>query len=342
MGSAKANTLKPAGYDKQLSEIHLKTVTMGGKKDMSKKNNAAKSEKMVVDKTFGMKNKNKSKKVQKFIAQVNHAASNRLVDKKQEKKKDEAKSRKQAKKDHEAEIALLFDVVPEKKKKKSAMDDAPAEAEEEEEDLDNVEAFLAKMGIEAPKAIGRRQIARQRRDAGANAAEDARLQRLADRDGKSVEEKLEMVRAKLALDVPVNKATFDEWKKARDIRRKKDDEQAVVKAKKHTKRGGKSMLSGRQLFEFHEDLFVDDAAAGGKDQYALEFEDAEAASVALEGGGPTTVGDGAAGEGAAGEAPAASNSSAEAPADVAIDESVFLAEDLDGLDDLPSDSDDDE
>ena len=42
------------------------------------------------------------------------------------------------------------------------------------------------------------------------------------------------------------------------------------------------------------------------------------------------------------EAPAASNSSAEAPADVAIDESVFLAEDLDGLDDLPSDSDDDE
>merc|ERR1711865_1226100 len=252
-------------------------------------------------------------------------------------KKDEAKSRKQAKKDHEAEIALLFDVVPEKKKKKSAMDDAPAEAEEEEEDLDNVEAFLAKMGIEAPKAIGRRQIARQRRDAGANAAEDARLQRLADRDGKSVEEKLEMVRAKLALDVPVNKATFDEWKKARDIRRKKDDEQAVVKAKKHTKRGGKSMLSGRQLFEFHEDLFVDDAAAGGKDQYALEFEDAEAASVALEGGDPTTVG-----EGAAGEAPAASNSSAEAPADVAIDESVFLAEDLDGLDDLPSDSDDDE
>merc|ERR1712086_871282 len=166
-------------------------------KDVSKKNNAAKSEKMVVDKTFGMKNKNKSKKVQKFIAQVNHAASNRLVDKKQEKKKE-----------------------------KSAMDDAPAEAEEEEEDLDNVEAFLAKMGIEAPKAIGRRQIARQRRDAGANAAEDARLQRLADRDGKSVEEKLEMVRAKLALDVPVNKATFDEWKKARDIRRKKDDEQA--------------------------------------------------------------------------------------------------------------------
>ena len=118
---------------------------------------------------------------------------------------------------------------------------------------------------------------------------------------------------------------------------------------------------------------MDDAAAGGKDQYALEFEDAEAASVALEvsslalvapvshvmptfvvhtatvsqllllqGGDPTTVGDGAAGEGAAGEAPAASNSSAEAPADVAIDESVFLAEDLDGLDDLPSDSDDDE
>merc|ERR1712166_1314132 len=91
MGSAKANTLKPGRVRQTVEEIHLKTVTMGGKKDMSKKNNAAKSEKMVVDKTFGMKNK-----------------------------KDEAKSRKQAKKDHEAEIALLFDVVPEKKKKRTS------------------------------------------------------------------------------------------------------------------------------------------------------------------------------------------------------------------------------
>ena len=133
---------------------------------MSKKNKSAASEKMVVDKTFGMKNKNKSKKVQKYIAQVNHAAANKFVDKKEEKKKAEAKSRKQAKKDHDAEIAALFDVVPEKKsKKKNALDDAPAEAEEEEEDLDNVEAFLAKMGIEAPKPEGRRKLARQRRDA---------------------------------------------------------------------------------------------------------------------------------------------------------------------------------
>jgi len=312
-------------------------------KDMSKKNKSAASEKMVVDKTFGMKNKNKSKKVQKYIAQVNHAAANKFTDKKEEKKKDAAKSRKQAKKDHDAEIAALFDVVPDKKKKKNPLDDAPAEAEEEEEeDLDNVEAFLAKMGIEAPKPEGRRKLARMRRDATQNAAEDLRLQRLEEAGGKSVEEKLELVRKKLALDVPVNKATFDQWKIGRDARRKMDDEEAVVKAKKQTKRGGKSMLSGRQLFEFHEDLFVDDAAAGGKDQYALEFEDAEAANVALEGGDPAAAGEGAAAEGAAAEVPAASNSTAEAPVEVAIDESVFLAEDLDGLDDLPSDDDDDD
>jgi len=309
-------------------------------KDMSKKNKSAASEKMVVDKTFGMKNKNKSKKVQKFIAQVNHAAANKFVDKKEEKKKNAAKDRKQAKKDHDAEIAALFDVVPDKKKKKKAFDDddAPAEAEEEELDIDNVEAFLAKMGIEAPKPEGRRKLARQRRDASANAAEDRRLQRLADRDGKSVEEKLELVRKQLALDVPVNKDTFLEWKKGRDARRKQDDEEAEAKAKKQTKRGGKSLLSGRQLFEFHEDIFVDDAAAGGKDQYALEFEDAEAATVALEGGDPTMVG--ADGEGAAAEGDEAPASNSTAPAEVAIDESVFG--NLDDLDDLPSDSDDDE
>lgn len=312
-------------------------------KDMSKKAKSSASEKMVVDKTFGMKNKNKSKKVQKYIAQVNHAANNKFTDRKEEKKKAEAKSRKQAKKDHDAEIAALFQAVPDKpKKKKNALDDAPAEAAPPEEDLDNVEAFLAKMGIEAPKPEGRRKLARARRDASANAAEEARLQKLADRDGKSVEEKLELVRKKLALDVPVNKTTFDEWKKARDARRKKDEEDKVAKAKKQTKRGGKSALTGRQLFEFHEDLFVDDAAAGGKENYALEFEDAEAAKAALEGCEPAAAGEGAAGEGAAvaAEVPVANNTTAEA--EVTIDESVFLAEDLDGLDDLPSDDDDDE
>jgi len=307
---------------------------------MSKAAKSANKEKMVTDKTFGMKNKNKSKKVQKFCSQVQQAAANKFVDKKAEKAKAASMSRKDAKKQHDAEIALLFNVVEDKKpkKKKEEEEEAPAEGEDEE---DNTEAWLAEMGIEAPQADGRRKAARARRSAEANHAEESRLQRLAERDGKSVEEKLEIVRKTLQLDVPVNKDTFLEWKAARDIRLAEEKEDAVAKAKKGTKKGGKSQLTGRQLFEFHADIFVDDAEAGEADQYNREFDDAEAAKAALE------VGEGAPAEIATAEAeqaPAetsAANVTAEAPASnlEGVDESVFLAEDLDGLDDLPSDDD---
>lgn len=308
---------------------------------MSKGQKTASKEKMVVDKTFGMKNKNKSKKVQKYVQQVHQAAANKFVDKKAEKAKNEVLSRKEAKKQHEAEIAALFNVVEEKKpkKKKEVEKAAPAEGEDE----DNTEAWLAEMGIEAPQVDGRRKAARARRTAEAMAAEEARLQKLADRDGKTVEEKLEVVRKSLQLDVPVNKDTFLEWKAARDIKRAEEREAAVKQAKKGTKKGGKSQLTGRQLFEFHADIFVDDAEAGGAEQYNREFEDAQAALEAVEGGESapapaqqaTTVP-----EPAPAEAPVA-NTTTEAPQSnlEGVDESVFLSEDLDGLDDLPSDDD---
>lgn len=314
---------------------------------MSKKAKDASSNKMVVDKTFGMKNKNKSKKVQKYVQQVQHAAQEKFTDRKAEKEKNERMSRKEAKKAHDAEIAALFNVVEDKKPKIKKKEVAAAA---EAEDVDNTEAWLAEMGIEAPAVDGRRKAARARRSAAANAAEEARLQKLADRDGKSVEEKLEVVRKGLQMDAPVNKDTFLEWKAARDAKRKADAEAAVKQAKKNTKKGGKSQLTGRQLFEFHSDIFVDDAGAQAETEYEREFEDAEAARVALEGGpAEGAAAEGAAAEGAAAEAPAsteapapAANVSAEAPAATnleGVDESVFLAEDLDGLDDLPSDED---
>lgn len=323
---------------------------------MSKKAKGAAKEKMVVDKTFGMKNKNKSKKVQKYCQQVAHAAQNKFVDRKEEKAKKEAMSRKEAKKQHDAEIAALFQVVEDKKPKKKAKDAAPAEAEAEES-IDDTAAFLAELGIEAPQADGRRKLARQRRDAEANAKEETRLRKLAERDGKTIEEKLEVVRKGLQLDAPVNKDTFLEWKAARDARRKEEKEAAVAKAKKQTKRGGKSQLTGRQLFEFHRDIFVDDAEAGGSDQYQREFEDAHQAQAAASGEEVGAEAEGAAAEGAAAEETVGgdpdpsteeqqdpepvppANVSAAAPSLEGIDESVFLAENLEDLDDLPSDDD---
>lgn len=97
--------------------------------------------------------------------------------------------------------------------------------------------------------------------------------------------------------------------------------------------------------QFHQQLFVDDAEAGGADNYKKEFEDAEDAWKITE-GGAAAEGEGAAAEGAPAEAPASepappSNSTAPAPESTldGVDESVFLAENLDDLDDLPSDDD---
>lgn len=314
-------------------------------KDMNKKQQDRAKSSMVVDKTFGMKNKNKSKKVQKYIANVKNAADNRFTDRKEEKAKKEAMSRKEAKKAHEAEMAALFNAVPEKPKKKDKF--AQDEAAPAEESVDDTAAFLEQMGISVPQADGRRKQARARRDAEANAKEEERLRKLAERDGKSVEERLEIIRKGLQLDVAVNKDTFLQWKKDRNERRAKEEEAKLDKAKKNTSKNGKgkSMLTGRQLFEFHQQLFVDDAEAGGADNYKKEFEDAEDAWKITE-GGAAAEGEGAAAEGAPAEAPASepappSNSTAPAPESTldGVDESVFLAENLDDLDDLPSDDD---
>eukprot|EP00658_Telonema_sp_P-2_P048990 TRINITY_DN3725_c0_g11_i1.p1 TRINITY_DN3725_c0_g11~~TRINITY_DN3725_c0_g11_i1.p1 ORF type:complete len:394 (+),score=154.03 TRINITY_DN3725_c0_g11_i1:142-1182(+) len=319
-------------------------VTMAKGKDMSKKAKAASKDKMLVDKTFGMKNKNKSKKVQKYVHSVQCAAENRFVDRKAEKEKTKAQSRKDAKKAHEAEIAALFQVVgedPSKKKKKKKEEEEAAPPEEES--VDDTAAFLEQLGIEIPKPDGRRKLAKARRDANANAKEEERLRRIAEKDGKSIEERLEVVRQSLKLEAPVTKETFAEWKEQRDIRLREEKEAAVKKAKKGTKHGGKSMLTGRQLFEFHEDLFVDDADAGDSEAYTREFEDAEQATAAAQGEDAGAAPEGAAPDGAAAEdaAEPAKNDTAVAPSLEGVDQSVFLAEDLDGLDDLPS-SDEDE
>jgi len=68
----------------------------------SKKNQQKKKDKMLEDKTFGMKNKNKSKKVQSYIKSVSTSIMNsgdpkqRKLDEQRRKTKADAKARKKA------------------------------------------------------------------------------------------------------------------------------------------------------------------------------------------------------------------------------------------------------
>jgi hypothetical protein len=94
-----------------------------------KKAAAKKAEKIIEDKTFGLKNKNKSKKVQQYVNQVTQAvktAGRRPKDvKSEEQMKEQRKLLKQAKEEADAEINSLFKSVTVIKQQEVAADVDP-------------------------------------------------------------------------------------------------------------------------------------------------------------------------------------------------------------------------
>eukprot|EP01100_Stratorugosa_tubuloviscum_P012229 TRINITY_DN570_c1_g1_i1.p1 TRINITY_DN570_c1_g1~~TRINITY_DN570_c1_g1_i1.p1 ORF type:complete len:421 (-),score=226.03 TRINITY_DN570_c1_g1_i1:153-1415(-) len=83
-------------------------------------------------------------------------------------------------------------------------------------------------------------------------------------------ELLESERKKISTFTPVTLEKFVEWKEAK--RKKKEEEQAEqLKAKMASK--NKSGLSGREMFVFNPELFIDDDEAFGKDALEAEQDD---------------------------------------------------------------------
>jgi hypothetical protein len=71
---------------------------------------------------------------------------------------------------------------------------------------------------------------------------------------------------------PVTPETFQAWQEAKR-KRKAEEAKKLVEAELKKKKGGKglSVLSGRALYEYNRDLFLDDAAAAGATE--LDFEE---------------------------------------------------------------------
>lgn len=82
---------------------------MGGKKtDMSSKAKQGAAKKIIDDKTFGLKNKNKSKKVMRYVQEVTKNTHASFVDNKKKKEEDAKAKAKADKKAHKEETAALF------------------------------------------------------------------------------------------------------------------------------------------------------------------------------------------------------------------------------------------
>eukprot|EP01060_Flectonema_neradi_P035760 TRINITY_DN6667_c3_g1_i1.p1 TRINITY_DN6667_c3_g1~~TRINITY_DN6667_c3_g1_i1.p1 ORF type:complete len:236 (+),score=82.86 TRINITY_DN6667_c3_g1_i1:134-841(+) len=199
-----------------------------GNKVSAKSENKAKA-KIIEDKTFGLKNKNRSKAVQKYVQNVQTNVKNsgsrdaRKLELEREKKKQE----KEEKKAKEREMGKLYQ---EEKKNKPGVEESAAAAAAAErgeylwtaDDFDEVEV------------------------------DDSRL-----------EEKLEKQRDELSSRTdltPVNEETFQAWWLAKKEKQRKERDRLQKKQIKSFKQTGRG-ISGRALFEHDATIFVDDQNA---------------------------------------------------------------------------------
>eukprot|EP01059_Diplonema_ambulator_P033128 TRINITY_DN6791_c0_g1_i1.p1 TRINITY_DN6791_c0_g1~~TRINITY_DN6791_c0_g1_i1.p1 ORF type:complete len:251 (+),score=135.67 TRINITY_DN6791_c0_g1_i1:51-803(+) len=204
-----------------------------------------KKDKVIEDKTFGLKNKNRSKAVQKYVqtVQSNMKGGNA---KQMEMEKEKKKMEKEEKKQKDLELKKLYGGVDEKKKKEDAESSAAAAAAAERgeylwtaDDFEEVEV------------------------------DESRLEETLEAEREALVGRTDLT--------PVNEDTFKIWwekNKTEKMKEKEKQQKAMIKKFKQTGRG----ISGRALFEHDASIFVDDANADEvyeRDDTDLEEESTE-------------------------------------------------------------------
>ena len=215
----------------------------------SKKATEKAQKKVVEDKTFGLKNKNRSTKVQKFVQQVESSVkSGNREQAKKNAELAEKKSAKEAKAAYEAEMAQLFKVAEDKRKKQEA-DAADGKTQVMDED-----------GNPAVGPDG--EYLWTADDFEEVEADDARLE-------DQLEAEREALKGRDDL-TPVTEETFRAWR-ARKIKEAQDAEKARLRKAKEAGKG----LKGWDLWQENADLFVDDEEAEAEYEYEVEEEQEE-------------------------------------------------------------------
>lgn len=222
-----------------------------GKKELAKK-----QKQVVEDKTFGLKNKNKSKAVQKYVAEVTKGAKMAGMSKddfvRKQKEAEERNEKKAAKKDREAEMRMLFAPVVTKKEKEAARlaKEAAAEA-------------AKKKAEEGPEIMDAQEAYNDARRADDLAKAEAVLGADQDDDIYTQIEKERAELKKTGILTPVTFDSFVAWKerKARERQAKELEEsrQAAMKAAKEMRgKSGRELMA--QLAALGSELLDDDEA----------------------------------------------------------------------------------
>lgn len=213
-----------------------------GKADQKKK------EKIVEDKTFGLKNKNRSAKVQAYVQQVRQSVDQRNPQERKSQADLQARrNAKEEKRAREAELAKLFNDVDNQQRKKREEEAAAAEgAEGDDQFMCNPDEYLFR-----PEDF-----------------DDV------EQDDTRLEEKLEAEREKLRerTDLtPVTEESFQAWKQ-----QKREEAAAKEAARLRRAKAGEGKMRGWDLWQMDQELFVDDEDAD--EFYEREEEVAAAAA----------------------------------------------------------------
>ena len=186
--------------------------------------------KIIEDKTFGLKNKKKSKKVQQYVETVKKQANQKVDGPRKNRPRSGApgasSSRMAQMAARLAELELMNQAVAVKPKKLSKEEEEQKRREEEEE------------------------------------RERIRIANL------PVEDQIEEERVKLTTRTPVTLELFLEWKKEKDreTKAKKDAEKAAaMKKMSKAERSRGQGFTGRELFQSNAEIFVDDEEADDGD-----------------------------------------------------------------------------
>ncbi|KAK7817963.1 zinc finger ccch domain-containing protein 21 [Quercus suber] len=246
-------------------------------KQQQSKSDVAKKQKVVEDKTFGLKNKNKSKNVQKYVQNLKQS-----VQPKPEAAKAALKKKKEEEKAKEKELNDLFKVAVSQPKVPVGVDPKSILCEffkvgqcakgfkcKFSHDL-NVQRKGEKIDIYSDKRDEdtmedwdqetlEKVVESKKNEYNQNKPTEIALLE-EESDKIPIEEEIENQRAKVTTTTPMTPDLFFQWKN------KKTEEREAGLAAQRADRAKNDRMSGRELFLADASLFVDDAEAYEKYQ----------------------------------------------------------------------------
>lgn len=233
----------------------------------SKKSAQKKKEKLLDDKTFGLKNKNKSSKVRDFVKSqeksILNSGTTAQTRQQDAQKKEQTKARKAMKKAKEAEQAALFGealLAVSKKGAKFSAKSGKVEAKGRDADDENEK----KGGTSRAMKLMFQMDAQEMED---KLREDPNyVPTLEDEVEAQRQKKLKELKASGKKGTPVTEETFKAWQDKKRKRKEAATKKLVEKEMKKKKGGkGLSVLSGRELYNYKKDLFQDQEQDDGTD-----------------------------------------------------------------------------